>query len=177
MAKQYKNTGQIAGAWEVQVQKPLDDRSVAKTFDDLLNPETWKGEDGNYYHYKGMIVSCADTGSIYTYRGDTGDTTVVRDPNNWIKSSSGSTAGTQVDMVVVTNEPTTTAELETAWRNNKGNNAVVGNMIVFYSNQSWVSKFYVKVTSTVWASYVGSIISAEAAPVATIASVNVLSYK
>lgn len=177
MGKQYTNLSKNASAWEVQVQKPLDDRSVVSSYNDLLKSETWVSKDGNYYHYKGMVVSCANTGSIYTYIGDTGDALDVTNPANWIKSSSGSVAGSNVDIAVTTVEPTTYAELELAWQQEKLVTAIAGNIVVYYNNQDFTSKMYIKLNNTVWATFAGSIFSEEATPVATIASVNVLSYK
>lgn len=177
MAKHYKNTGKISGAWEVRVQRPLDDRQVVSDAADLTNPETWLGEDGNYYHYKGMVVSCANTGSIYTYIGDTGDATDVQLENKWIKSSSGSTAGTQVDLVVTSVKPTSLADLERTWTTNKGTSAVIGNMIAYYSSSPNESILYVKLSNDVWGAYTGGIMSMTATPTATISSVNLLSYK
>lgn len=177
MAKQYKNKGIITSAWEVQAQKPLDDRQVVNTANDLTNLDTWLGKDGNYYHYKGMIVACADTGSIYVYIGTTGNTEEVTVASNWIKSSTGNSTGSNVDVVVLDIEPTNYIGIEDAYRKKKGVNAVVGSMVVFYDNSTFLSKLYIKVTLSVWTTFTGQIFSQEAAPVATIAAVNVLSYK
>lgn len=177
MAKQYKNKGTITSAWEVQTQKPLDDRQVVNTASDLTNPNTWLGEDGNYYHYKGMIVSCADTGSIYSYIGTTGNPEEVSLASNWIKSSTGNSTGSNVDIVVLNIEPVNYAAIEAAYLAKKGTAPTVGNMVVFYDNSTFLSKLYIKVTPTVWTTFSGQIFSQDAAPVATIAAVNVLSYK
>lgn len=83
MSKLYKNPGTFAGSWEIQVQKPLDDRAVVDTQSALTAADTWKSTDGNYYHYNGMIVSCADTGAIYTYIGRSGNIEDVKDSSKW----------------------------------------------------------------------------------------------
>lgn len=90
MAKKYKSNGSFAGNWEVQIQKPLDDRQVVATYNDLLDAATWRGKDNNYYHYTGMSVTVAATGDIYTYIGESGSTTAVANAANW-KLSSGDT--------------------------------------------------------------------------------------
>lgn len=177
MAKQYKNKGIITSAWEVQTQKPLDDRQVVNTANDLTNSDTWLGKDGNYYHYKGMVVACADTGSIYVYIGTTGNPEEVTVASNWIKSSTGNSTGSNIDIVVLNIEPTNYVAIESAYVAQKGVAPTVGNIVVFYDNSTFLSKLYIKVTPTVWTTFSGQIFSQEATPVATIAAVNVLSYK
>lgn len=92
MGKSYRNPGKLAGAWEVQVQRPLDDRHAVDTVDDLTNADTWKGSDGNYYHYNTMVVVVKSESRMYVYRGETGNVASVQDPDNWVAG-----AGVQVD--------------------------------------------------------------------------------
>jgi hypothetical protein len=54
MGKSYKSPGTFSGNWEVQLAKPLDDRTIVDYITDLTALSTWRGQDGNYYHYNSM---------------------------------------------------------------------------------------------------------------------------
>jgi hypothetical protein len=43
--------------YEVSIKKPLDARSLVKTYDDLLNINNWVNANGNPIVYNGMIVA------------------------------------------------------------------------------------------------------------------------
>lgn len=81
--KTYKAEGSFPGSFEVRLRAPMDDRWVVDSIDGMLNPDTWKSEDGTYYHYKEMPTICQ--GSLYIYIGESGNTSQVADINNWVK--------------------------------------------------------------------------------------------
>jgi hypothetical protein len=81
--------------YEVNVKKPLDSRSLVKTYDDLLNIDNWVNAKGSPIVYNGMIVAVwlntADTSKngIY-FLHDSSVTSAKGTPdvtkeNNWHK--------------------------------------------------------------------------------------------
>lgn len=93
MAKLYNpdSSNSWGFSYDFATAKPMDTRAVVDTYNSLLLPATWlKGSE--YMHYKGMTVSCADTGKVYTYIGKSGDITDVTNDSNW-KTSELSASG------------------------------------------------------------------------------------
>lgn len=80
--------------YEVSIKKPLDARSLVKTYDDLLLEENWLNSSGKSIAYNGMLVAVANT-SDSTKNGlyflfDASCTTSLKSPkvtdeSNWIK--------------------------------------------------------------------------------------------
>lgn len=93
MAKQYKpdSSNSWGFSYDFATAKPMDTRAVVDTYTSLLSADTWK-KGSEYMHYKGMKVSCADTGKVYTYIGETGNSTDVTYDSNW-KTSELSASG------------------------------------------------------------------------------------
>lgn len=70
-------------SYDFSVNKPIDTRSVVNTFDELIDPNTWKvGKE--YMCYKGMAVACADTGKIYVYKGVSGIPDYISKDYLWV---------------------------------------------------------------------------------------------
>lgn len=85
MSRKYEsnNDNTFGFSYNFSIAKPFDTREVVNTYNDLINSDTWK--QGNVYiHYKGMKVSCADTGAIYVYIGENGSVEDVKNTENWI---------------------------------------------------------------------------------------------
>lgn len=70
-------------SYDFSVNKPIDTRLVVNTFNDLIDPNTWKVEK-EYMCYKGMAVACADTGKIYVYKGASGVASHINQESNWV---------------------------------------------------------------------------------------------
>lgn len=83
MGKSYKSPGTFSGNWEVQLAKPLDDRTIVDYITDLTALSTWRGQDGNYYHYNSMQVTCKEDHNVYIYTGATGSVVDVVSTDNW----------------------------------------------------------------------------------------------
>lgn len=76
----------VNGNFSVAVDKPLDNRSVVETYDDLFNINTWDD-----FHYIGMTVSVVkDTNilknGLYLFTGPSKEDVVK--PTSWIKVDS-----------------------------------------------------------------------------------------
>lgn len=85
--------------YEVSIKKPLDARSLVKTYDDLLNKDNWLNAAGKPIAYNGMVVSVVNTvdaskNGLY-YLFDAACTTNLKSPdttnaNNWFWLSNAS---------------------------------------------------------------------------------------
>lgn len=87
--KQFKNTVAFPGSLIVGEARPVDDRIVVQTYDDLIEANgrsTW-AESGAYLNYTGMVVSVTsgDKKGTYVYVGESGSSSGVKNSNNWIK--------------------------------------------------------------------------------------------
>lgn len=82
-------TSGLGFSYDFTIDQPFDTREVVSTFNDLISLNTWK-KGNDYVHYKGMKVSCADSGKIYVYIGESKSSTDVVNSNKWIASGSGS---------------------------------------------------------------------------------------
>ena len=99
--KKYQSPGKFAGNWEIQVQAPLDDRQVVEQVSDLTTSSTWLSSDGNYYHYKEMLVVCEENNTVYIYIGETGNSSDVEKVENWMPVGSSSLISYKTDDVVL----------------------------------------------------------------------------
>ena len=80
--------------YEVTIRKPLDARSLVKSYSALLNEDNWLNEAGKSIAYNGMLVAVADTDNT-TYNGlyflfDPNCKSILKSPdvtkeNNWVK--------------------------------------------------------------------------------------------
>lgn len=86
------HTSNNANSWgfsyNFATAKPMDTRDVVSTYNDLITASTWQ-QGSAYMNYTGMKVSCADTGKIYVYIGESASATDVVNPAKWIASGSG----------------------------------------------------------------------------------------
>lgn len=153
MGKSYRNPGKLAGAWEVQVQRPLDDRHAVDTVDDLTNADTWKGSDGNYYHYNTMVVVVKSESRMYVYRGETGNVAAVQDPDNWVadgKSAKRSTITPErdesgdFDFAFEITPETNAGVID--WRGNQSTLCIVANecpneILVYFDGENPIADF------------------------------------
>ena len=75
MAKLYASKANFGVSFKFTTARPLDDRLVVDTVNDLYNLATWdyNPKTGVCALYKGLTVSTAD-GTLYTYIGEAGDT-------------------------------------------------------------------------------------------------------
>lgn len=75
MAKLYASDANFGVSFKFTTARPLDDRFVVDTVNDLYNLATWdyNPETGVCALYKGLTVSTAG-GALYTYIGEAGDT-------------------------------------------------------------------------------------------------------
>lgn len=73
MAKKYLSQSNFGVGFKLSLAKPIDDRFVVDSVDDLYSVETWKV--GNLVAlYTGLTVAIGDgSGSLYTYIGVAGD--------------------------------------------------------------------------------------------------------
>ena len=101
MAKLYASKANFGVSFKFTTARPLDDRLVVDTVNDLYNLATWdyNPKTGVCALYKGLTVSTAD-GTLYTYIGEAGDTeefkTAVADgsiPKNLWKVQGGEVQG------------------------------------------------------------------------------------
>lgn len=60
-----KGTFQFAANFEVKTAEALDPRVVVSKKSDLINRDTWPGDDGIIYLYKGILVSVQEEDSVY----------------------------------------------------------------------------------------------------------------
>lgn len=74
MAKLYASKAGFGISFKFETARPLDDRLVVNTVDDLYDLATWDwSEEAGSTLYKGLTVATAG-GTLYTYIGEAGDT-------------------------------------------------------------------------------------------------------
>ena len=88
--------------YEVTIKKPLDARSLVKTYEDLLSESNWLNGSGNSIAYNGMLVAVANTSDISKnglyFLFDINCTTGLKSPDvtseaNWLKIGETSDIG------------------------------------------------------------------------------------
>ena len=80
--------------YEITIKKPIDARSLVKTYEDLTDSSNWINKAGNPICYNGMLVAVANTSDI-TYNGvyflfdpnctDSKKTPDVTNTSHWIR--------------------------------------------------------------------------------------------
>ena len=95
--------------YEVSVKKPLDARSLVKTYEDLLLESNWLNSSGKSIAYNGMLVAVANTddtskNGLY-FLFDINCTTTLKSPNvtneaNWLRIGDTSEISDLVDRIV-----------------------------------------------------------------------------
>lgn len=60
-----KGTFQFAANFEVKTAEALDPRVVVSKKSDLINKDTWPGDNEIIYLYKGILVSVQEEDSVY----------------------------------------------------------------------------------------------------------------
>ena len=58
-------TVSFGGNFDVQLAKPMDARTMQKSFDAFTVEENWRAKDGNFYVYKGLTVTTQDEARDY----------------------------------------------------------------------------------------------------------------
>lgn len=71
----------FTGYFDVNAAAPLDTRITVSSYDDLIDPEVWKSDDGQAYLYNGLTVSVQSTGDIYVLT----DATAYTSTSSWKK--------------------------------------------------------------------------------------------
>jgi hypothetical protein len=92
--------------YEVTVKKPLDARSLVKTYEDLLLESNWLNDAGKSIAYNGMLVAVANTSDISKnglyFLFDINCTSSLKSPDvtlesNWLKIGETSEIGDFAD--------------------------------------------------------------------------------
>lgn len=83
-------------SYNFSVAKPMDTRLVVASYNDLTTASTWL-QGTEYMNYKGMAVTCVDTGKIYVYIGESGSATDVANADKWV--AQGTAGGKGIEIV------------------------------------------------------------------------------